>query len=180
MVGIYKILSPTGKVYIGQSWDIQRRANAHKLEKRLRNKIATSICKHGWKAHAFEVVHELPLDVLQTTLDSYEQFYLDQYRSCGFDMLNLREGGNNGKASEETKQKQSDAKKGKPSHRKGSVHTEEAKKKIRDKRKLQNYAGRPPKGFIPWNKGVKGVCVSWNKGKTYSTKKQGESCLLLF
>lgn len=171
-------MSPTNKAYIGQSWDIQRRVNAHKLEKRLRNKIACSISKYGWPAHTFKIVNELPNDISQSTLDTYEQFYLDQFRSVGFNMLNLREAGNNGKASEETRIKQSQAKKGRASHRKGKIQSEESRQKIRDKRKLQVYAGRPPKGFVPWNKGLKGVTVAWNKGKRYKHKQQ--SCLLLF
>jgi predicted GIY-YIG superfamily endonuclease len=30
MIGIYKITSPSGKVYIGQSWDIYDRWKKHK------------------------------------------------------------------------------------------------------------------------------------------------------
>ena len=45
---------------------------------------------------------------------------------------------------EETKQKMSDAKKGKPSSFKGKTHTEEAKKKNSDAHK----------GKVPWNKGL--------------------------
>ena len=32
MIGIYKIESPSGKIYIGQSWDIDHRISDYKRE----------------------------------------------------------------------------------------------------------------------------------------------------
>lgn len=102
MVGIYKITSPSGKVYIGQSWDIGRRLYDHSIEKRLRSKLYSSIQKYGFDNHKSEIVHELPIDVDQETLDRYEQLYMDAYRDCGGVLLNIREAGSRGRLGEST------------------------------------------------------------------------------
>lgn len=106
MIGIYKITSPTGKVYIGQSWTIEKRRLYYQTKKcKNQRKLYHSIDKHGWSYHSFECVHELPSDVTQEVLNDYESIYIDQYKSCGFEMMNLREPGSRGKHSEETKKK---------------------------------------------------------------------------
>lgn len=105
MVGIYKITSPSGKVYIGQSWDIDLRLSKyHQIRWNKQRKLYASFKKYGVKNHKFEVVHELPEDVDQEVMDTYEIFYISQYRSCGIELLNLRDGGSRGKHSEETKE----------------------------------------------------------------------------
>lgn len=54
---IYKITSPTGKIYIGQSKNINKRlsyySSAQTVEQR---KIHASILKYGWEAHAVEII----------------------------------------------------------------------------------------------------------------------------
>lgn len=106
MVGIYKIVSPSGKVYIGQSWDIERRFSTYKKvlcsdQPRLYN----SFLKYGVENHKFEVIHELPEDVEQCILDTYEILYISQHKTCNYEMLNLQEGGSNGKHDDASKQK---------------------------------------------------------------------------
>lgn len=107
IVGIYKITSPTGKVYIGQSWDVKKRWREYKKPYVLIRQplIFRSISKYGLEAHIFELIHELPNDVNQDTLNRYEQLYMDQYRACGVQLLNCREAGSIGKLSESTKEK---------------------------------------------------------------------------
>jgi group I intron endonuclease len=104
MVGIYKITSPSGRVYIGQSWNLNMRRlqyqSQHAKGQRL---LHNSIRKYGWSNHFYDVVHELPEDVEQGTLDSYEVLYWQLYKDCGAKMLNLREPGSGGKHAEETK-----------------------------------------------------------------------------
>jgi len=106
MVGIYKITSPTNKVYIGQSWDIDNRKSGHKhCNHGYNDLLRNSVKKYGFDNHIFEVIHELPEDIDQTILDDYEIFYWNAYKDCGFKMLNVRYPGSKGKHSEETKQK---------------------------------------------------------------------------
>lgn len=125
MVGIYKITSPSGRVYIGQSWEIHKRWTAYKYKKPYSRQfgINNSLIKYGFDNHLFEIVHELPNDIEQIVLDAYEQLYMDAYRSCGVKLLNCKEAGSSGKLSEETK----DRLRGK---RRGFKFSDETKKKM--------------------------------------------------
>lgn len=123
MVGIYKIASPSGKVYIGQSFDVETRWKNYSTTNCHKGRLLNSLKKYGFDKHTAEVVHALPKDVSQEVMNNYEQFYLDLYRQSGFIVMNLREAGSRGKHSQESKIKMSLAGKGK-------VITEEAKKKM--------------------------------------------------
>lgn len=138
MVGIYKITSPSGAVYIGQSWNIERRWKDYRYHKKSKNKLNSSFIKHGFVNHNFEVVHELPNDVTQDILDEYECIYLNQYTDLGFTMLNLRDGGNGGQMSKESKDKMRASKTG----TKRGPMSEEQKIKISNTIKSQ-YETRP-------------------------------------
>lgn len=106
MVGIYKITNPSGKVYIGQSWNIEKRFKYY-YKKGCKNqvKLYNSIIKYGSDNHIYKVIHELPKDITQLVLDSYEQFYIDSYKNVNIEVLNIRDGGSRGKWSEESKNK---------------------------------------------------------------------------
>lgn len=105
IVGIYKIVSPSGKVYIGQSWDIYRRWKDHKRNiKGKHKKLYSSLVSYGVEKHNFNILQTLPNDVNQSILNNYEQVYMDAYRDAGIVLLNIKEAGNYGKHSEETKQ----------------------------------------------------------------------------
>lgn len=118
MVGIYKITSPSGKVYIGQSLRIETRISQYRSAScKTQRYLHSSILKYGWDSHLFKVIHELPEDISQEILNSYETFYWRQYKDLGFQMLNIREPGSKGKISEETKQKW----KGRTPHNKGKT-----------------------------------------------------------
>lgn len=137
-IGIYKITSPSGRVYIGQSWNIARRWREHsKVYAPLMGRwLCKSIHKYGYNAHKFEIIHSFPFDITQTILDEYEIYYIEQYTSCGISMLNLKGGGSTGKVHEETKRKISFANAG---------------KKKSDKEASRNRLLRV--GMEPWNKG---------------------------
>lgn len=103
MVGIYKITSPTGKAYIGQSLVIEQRKRYYSYSiKPKQPKLYNSIKKHGWESHRFEVIHELPIDVSQDVLNAYEELYMSQYKECGIELLNVREAGSRGRHSNES------------------------------------------------------------------------------
>jgi group I intron endonuclease len=108
MVVIYKITSPSGKVYIGQSrnW-ASRKSKYKKLKNSQQIKIHRSLLKYGYDAHEFKIIHELPDDVSQDVINNYEVLYWELYKDCGVEMLNVKYPGSNGKLSEETKIKMS-------------------------------------------------------------------------
>jgi group I intron endonuclease len=168
MTGIYKITSPTGKIYIGQSVDIKGRKNNYKsLRCKGQAKLHSSLISHGWDKHIFEVVYELPKDVHQSVLNNFEIFYWSQFKEAGCEMLNLKEPGHNGRHSEESKKKLSqiqigktiseETKKRMSLSQSGRKHTEEAKLKIK-----QYFTGRPrkPETIEKMRKAATGVKMS--------------------
>jgi group I intron endonuclease len=57
MIGIYKITNPKGKIYIGQSINIEKRFNQYKCSKAKNQPILhRSFLKYGIENHKFETV----------------------------------------------------------------------------------------------------------------------------
>ncbi len=130
MIGIYKITSPSGKVYIGQSVNIEKRFNSY-LRMYVKNtkqiKLHRSFMKYGVDKHKFEVVKEC----LESELNHYERYY-QEFFQCLNKGLNCRltkTSDKSGKVSEETLVKMSNAAKGNK-HWLGKTHTQETKDKI--------------------------------------------------
>lgn len=113
MKGIYKITSPTDKVYIGQSRNMQNRIRVYSfLACKDQSKLYNSLKKHGWKAHTFEVIMELREDISQEWLNYWEQFFMDYYRGEGYELMNLKEAGHFGKLSQSSLNKISEKQRG--------------------------------------------------------------------
>lgn len=86
--GVYKITSPSGRVYIGSSKDIHWRFYLYRnLRCEQQHKLYNSFVKYGVTAHTFEIIHECPLDQLFEKETYYGQIYnvLDSLKG-----LNLR------------------------------------------------------------------------------------------
>lgn len=108
-IGIYRIISPSGKIYIGQTWNSRKRFSNYKnLYCKTQIKLYNSFKKYGFNNHNIEIIHELPEDVSQDIMDNYEKLYVEQYKSCCVELMNLREPGSRGKHSEESKKKMRD------------------------------------------------------------------------
>ena len=135
--GIYKITSPSGRVYVGQSVDIYGRWNLYKrLGCKRQIKLYNSLKKYGCDAHSFEIIEEcLPEQLNEREI--YRGNFYNVFNSKNG--LNLREcGGNHGKHSEETKQKlrefrhSEETKKMLSKILTGKKRTEETKQKLRE------------------------------------------------
>lgn len=102
---IYKITSPTGRIYIGQTIDWSRRQNHYKYFRGNTKSMAVvrSINKHGWDNHEKEVLHEC----LPEELNDLEIYYIELYQTFNSKYgMNLRTGGNgNFIVSDETRKK---------------------------------------------------------------------------
>ena len=86
MIGIYKITNPNGKVYIGQSVNIEKRLKAYKnLHCKNQRAIYSSLLKHGVDNHNYEIVCECKVEELNIK----ERYYQDLYNSFGSSGLNL-------------------------------------------------------------------------------------------
>lgn len=156
-VGIYRITSPTGRVYIGQSWDILGRWSAYR-SKRCSDQPAlfNSLRKHGPDNHQFEILVWFSAGCNQEFLDRHEREQIAIHRSSGISLLNIMEGGRNGRHSEQSKARIGAANRGnkrpdlaeynrkvKSVLMRGSKLSEETKRKI----------GAAHKGRIPKCKG---------------------------
>lgn len=137
--GIYKITSPTDKVYIGQSVDCEKRKDTYSRGHcRSQQRLFNSIVKYGWDSHRFEIVVECD----KSRLSELEKYYVDLYGTFNNENgLNIRDGGGNRAAiSEEQKRKTSEKLKGVKhtterieKNRRAQIgrkHTEETKLKI--------------------------------------------------
>jgi group I intron endonuclease len=132
MIGIYKITSIIdNKIYIGQSVDLKNRFIKYKYDA-IKNqiKIYNSIKKYGYSNHFFEVVETI-YEYNKELLTQREQYYIDYYKNLGYDLLNIRNAGNSGKHSEETKLKIGNSNKLKLTGRKLSQqHVDNIKKSL--------------------------------------------------
>jgi group I intron endonuclease len=102
MIGIYKITSPTCKIYIGQSTNIENRKYYYtsiKCDKQ--PKLFNSLKKYGWEQHVFEIIEECSLEIL----NEREIYWGEHYDVLEENGLNLRLGDARGKCSEEMKKK---------------------------------------------------------------------------
>lgn len=106
MVGIYKIISPSNKIYIGQSRTLEIRFKTYKrLGCKNQKKLYNSLIKYGFNNHKISIIKLLDENVSQEVLDDYKIKFVCYFEKLGFEMLNLRSGGKGGKMSEETKSK---------------------------------------------------------------------------
>lgn len=103
---IYRIISPTGKIYIGQTIDFELRIKHYqKLRCKNQTKLYYSLNKHGFKNHAIGIVRECSHE----ELNKFEKYYIDLWNTFNSKFgLNLRDGGDgHGKMSDESKKKMS-------------------------------------------------------------------------
>jgi group I intron endonuclease len=189
--GIYKITSPSNKIYIGKSIDIlKRRKQYSKLYCKTQTHLYNSFIKHGFDEHKFEILCECD----RTELNDLEIYYIKLFQSFDSEHgLNLKAGGEGGGThSKETRLKISEGiKKSEKSFKRGHIPWNKGKTnvysedRLNDLRGNKNGAGNKgrknteesiarmreaQKGHIPWNKGKKtgkgGSSTSFKKGHT--------------
>lgn len=130
MIGIYKITSPTKRIYIGQSINIERRFKSYikmYVKNQGQTRLYRSFLKYGVDNHKFELVCECN----ESELNNHERYYqelfncLDNGLNCRLTKTNDR----SGKVSKETIIKMSIAQTGNKIWL-GKKHTQETKDKI--------------------------------------------------
>jgi group I intron endonuclease len=161
-IGIYKITNPKGKIYIGQSVNIEKRwkyyINESYNKRDHQNKLFNSLKKYSPENHKFEIIEECSIDQLNE-----REIYWGLKYDCINPLvgLNLRELGKQGLWTEEAKKKLSKAQLGKKRHTdeskskisnklKGTKYTDEQKKKCSENSGMKgkpNYAGGSKKGW---------------------------------
>jgi group I intron endonuclease len=172
IIGIYKITNPKGKIYIGQSINIDRRFKEYKtLQCKQQPKIYNSLKKYNPENHIFEIIEECILEQLND-----KELYWKLYYDCVNKGLNceLYDKGV-GPKSEITKQKISLSQKGNK-YNLGKKRTKETKQLQSDIAKSQIWrknVGIKQKGKKKHsNQHIKQMCkkiIDNNTGLIYSS-----------
>lgn len=125
---IYKIISPSEKLYIGQTCNFSKRYNTYKTTNAFgQPKLRNSFLKYGIKNHKFEILIE---NLDNHEINPMENFYIKYYKcvteglNCSYDATSPMK---NRKHSIESKNKMSLKRKGK----KFGIRTEEHKKNLK-------------------------------------------------
>jgi group I intron endonuclease len=112
-IGIYIIISPSNRFYIGQTTDFDRRLMQYqRLDCKGQRHLYNSFKKYGVEKHSFMFFYETTVD----KLNHCERFCQDMFSWLGKTLMNLKFTGTEDKSgycSEETKEKMSEAQKGK-------------------------------------------------------------------
>lgn len=133
---IYKHTSPSGKAYIGQTNNYNKRCNQHQTRTVCRA-FHAAIKRYTWDAFTHEILHE---NLTLEQANELESLCIDKHNTLSPNGYNLATGGLNSKRSLETKAKMSLAAKGKirsPEHRanislaqKGKIKSPKTKAKM--------------------------------------------------
>lgn len=115
MIGIYKLTSPSGKSYIGQSVNIERRMTKYRNANcKAQYGIYNAILKYGFDSFKLEIIHELENseDVIDI-LNKLEELEIRTQNTMYPNGYNMVSGGNNRFASKKHKENLSVSHKGK-------------------------------------------------------------------
>lgn len=133
---IYKITSPSGKSYIGQTKKYNERIRAH-VTRRDKHPLTNAIKKYGWESFKLEILMEnLNIDVA----NYWEEFYIRELDTLSPNGYNLHTGGRNHTVSEATRIRMKIASSGSNNNMFGKVHTIEAKNKISNKNRGKKHS----------------------------------------
>ena len=103
MIGIYKITSPSNKIYIGQSVNIEKRFTSYKrmyVKNEKQTKLHRSFLKYGFENHSFEVVEECEIIYLNESERYWQEFY--DCLNSGLNCVLTKTTDKSGKVSKET------------------------------------------------------------------------------
>jgi group I intron endonuclease len=146
IIGIYKIKSPSSKIYIGQSIDIYRRWKFYSFFNcKNQPHLYNSLKKYGFENHIFEIIEECHIIQLDERETYWKKYFLDQFKGDWEKVLfcELYDSGG-GPLSLKTKQKISNSLLGKKKTqqhkdnikkaRKGMIFTQQHKDNMSDSR----------------------------------------------
>lgn len=86
MIGIYKITSPSNRIYVGQSTEVEARIKEYGYIYRSKKQVRlhASFLKHGVENHSFEILQECTAE----ELNDRERYWQDFYDVTGSNGLN--------------------------------------------------------------------------------------------
>lgn len=143
---IYRLTSPSGKVYIGQTCNFKNRMSKYKqFQCKQQPKIYKAILKYGWENFTKEIIVE-NLTKEEIDLEEIKQIQIHNSVKEGYNIAHGGGGVLGMERTEQTRKKMSDS-------RKGIKYSEETKRRISESKM----------GHTPWNKGLKIKNIIHNK-----------------
>jgi len=143
--GIYKITSPTGKIYIGESINLNRRCRYYLTPNRVKKQTAiyNSLIKHSVESHTIEIIELCDISQLKIK----ERYYQEKFNSVesGLNCFYTATNEKKKKHSEKTKKLISEKLSGENNPFFGKTHSIESLKKISESSKginNPNYGGK--------------------------------------
>jgi group I intron endonuclease len=143
--GVYKITSPTGNVYIGESHNLKQRCKSYLYPNKVKKQraIYNSLILYGVESHNIEILEFCDL----IDLKEKERYYQEKYDSVknGLNCFYTKTDLQTKRHSDETKKIMSEKSKGVKNHFYGKKHTKESLLKISESSKGKNnpnYGGK--------------------------------------
>lgn len=143
--GIYKITSPSGKIYIGEANNLKLRCTCYLNENRIKGqrKILNSLKKYGIEKHFIEIVEFCDTHMLFERERFWQEYFnsVENGLNCHYTATQTKKKLH----SIETKQIMSERAKGNNNHFFGKKHTELSLKKISERSKgcnNPNFGGK--------------------------------------
>lgn len=160
-----------GKRYIGQTvGDLEKRKQGHllSLKNKCRYPLYLAIIKYGLNSFEWTIIFD---DVLNRDLDELEIDAISVYNTLAPNGYNLKTGGANGRYSEESRRRMSEAARGNPK----SSWTEERKQKLSQKKKGVKRSPEDMQGLLdhqknrpPWTEEHKRRISETLKGRVFT------------
>lgn len=142
---IYKITSPTNRIYVGKTYNLNLRIASHKhASKQGKNIILhNSVRKYGWDAHKLEIIEEIADELL----NEREMFWIAELKTYCFDNedgMNMTKGGDGQRSTwmhkTELRKFFSDKFSGEGNPFYGKKHSQETRKFLSEHAKIRNMA----------------------------------------
>lgn len=173
MIGIYKITSPSGKIYIGSSIKIEKRLKYYKsLDCKGQTKLYNSLLKYGYDNHKIEVLDECSIDELYLK----ENHYGNIFNVLGINGLNCvlpKFNDIKKQVSAETLKKMSESKKGYNNTFYGKKHSSESKELISISQKGRKHTAEHKfKVSLNNAKNKAKIIIDLNNGVFYESAKE--------
>lgn len=195
--GIYKITSPTGRIYIGESSNINNRTIHYATHNcKGQPRLYNSLIKYGFTSHKFEIIEECKFEDLKCRERYWQDFYNVLSRN-GLNCKLTKCGEKKAVFSEETRNKISKGNKGKIAPNKGLFGSlnplykiprpQEVKDKIRNskigvpnvayKNGISDESKQKMSDRAKGNKSTSRLVIDVSTGIFYNSAKEASKCL---
>jgi group I intron endonuclease len=165
---IYKITSPTGKIYIGSTIDtIERFKHYKNLDCKGQRKLYNSLLRHGYENHTIEIIETCSIGNLFKLERHYGLLFKSMDSKVGLNLRLPSEGDKKAILSEETLNKMRTCRMGDKNHFFGKTHSPETRLKISLNNKGRTAHNKGKTGYKASDEAKRKMAIS-QAGRTHS------------